>query len=89
MHWALFFIDRNTADSFDSSEVKYISQEVLNKIKDKFITYSIVRIQSDGSVMCRFYCIAFTEYTIAAKVLLDYTILFFLLGLSKEWQDDI
>ena len=35
-----------------------------------------IRIQSDDSIMCRFYCIAFIEYTLAGEPLLDCTNLF-------------
>ena len=31
------------------------------------------RIQDNDSIMCRFYCIAFIEYMLAQKTLLDYT----------------
>ena len=34
------------------------------------------RIQDNDSIMCRFYCIAFIEYMLARKTLLDYTNLF-------------
>ena len=34
-------------------------------------------MQSDNSVMCRLYFIAFTDYMITGKALLDYTNLFF------------
>ena len=50
--------------------------EVLKKIKDKSVTHNIFRIQGNESVMCRFYCIAFIEYMVAGKSLLDYTNLF-------------
>ena len=53
-HWVSLFIDRNTAVHFDSVGIEYISQEVLNKIKDKSITHNIFRIQDDGSIMCGF-----------------------------------
>ena len=43
---------------FDSFGIEYILQEVLSKIKDKSKTYSIFRIQSNDTVMCKFYCIA-------------------------------
>ena len=33
IHWILLFIDRNTAEYFDSFGIEYISQEVLSKIK--------------------------------------------------------
>ena len=52
-------------------------QEVLNEIKDKIIPLNIFRIQSNDSIMCRFYCIAFIEYMIAGNTLLGYTNLFF------------
>ena len=57
-------------------EIEYIPQEVLNKIKDKSITHKIFRIQDNESIMCGFYCIAFIEYMLAGKSLLDYTNLF-------------
>ena len=47
--------------------------EVLKKIKDKSITHNIFRIQDNESIMCGFYCIAFIEYMVAGKSLLDYT----------------
>ena len=56
--------------------IEYIPQEILNKIKDKSITHNIFRIQENESLMCGFYCIAFIEYMLAGKTLLDYTNLF-------------
>ena len=61
---------------FDSFGIEYIPQEVLNKIRDKSITHNIFRIQDNESIMCGFYCIAFIEYMLAGKTLLDYTNLF-------------
>ena len=57
---------------FDSFGIEYIP----NKIKDKSIIHNIFRIQSDNTIMCGFYYIAFIEYMIAGKGLLDYTNLF-------------
>ena len=76
-HWVTLFIDRNTSVYFDYFGIEYIPQEVLSKIKDKWITNNIFRIQSDDSMMCGFYCITVTEVTMAGKTLLDYTNLFF------------
>ena len=56
--------------------IEYIPQEVLNKIKDKSIAHNIFRIQDNESIICGFYCIAFIEYILAGKTLLDYTNLF-------------
>ena len=52
----LSFIDRNTAAYFDSFRIEYIPQEELNKIKDKSITHSRFRIQSDHSINCGICC---------------------------------
>ena len=59
------FIDRNTAVFLDFFKIRYIPQDVLKKIKDDSITHSIFRLQSDDSIMCQFYYIAFIEYMIA------------------------
>ena len=71
-HWASLFIDKSTTVYFDSFGIEYIP----NKIKDKSIIHNIFRIQSDNTIMCGFYYIAFIEYMIAGKGLLDYTNLF-------------
>ena len=56
--------------------IEYISQEVLNKIKDESITHNTFRIQDNESIMCEFYCIAFIEHMFAEKTLLDYINMF-------------
>ena len=40
-----------------TSEIEYIPQEILSKIKDKSITHNIFRIQDNESIMCGFDCI--------------------------------
>ena len=62
--------------NFGSFGIDLLDQELLSKIKDKSITYNILRIQDDDSILCRFYYIAFIEYMIAGKTLLDHTNLF-------------
>ena len=64
--------DRNIAVLFDSFGTEYIPQEVLKKVRDKSITQKIFRIQNDDSIMCGIYCIAFIEYMLTGKTLLDY-----------------
>ena len=76
-HQVLLFIHKITTVYFDSFETEYISQEILIKINNKSITHYIFRIQDNESIMCGFYCIAFTEYTLAGKTWLNYTNLFF------------
>ena len=74
--WVLLSIDRHTAVRFNVFEIEYIPQEVLNKIKDKSITHNIFRILDNESVRCDIYFIAFIEYILAGKNLLDYINLF-------------
>ena len=62
---------------FDSFGIEYIPQKIFSRIKEsERITYNTFAIQSDDSIMCGFYEIAFIEYMIAGKNLLDYTNLF-------------
>ena len=56
-HWVSLFIDKNLTVYFDSFGIEYISQEVLNKTRDKSITHNIFRIQNNESTMIGFYCI--------------------------------
>ena len=55
---------------------EYNPQKVLNKLKDKSITHNMFRKQDNESSMCGFHCIAFIEYMLAEKTLLDYTNLY-------------
>ena len=75
-HWVSLFIDKHLAVYFNSFGIEYIPQKVLNRIKGKSITHNIFRRQINESIMCRFFCIAFIEYMLAGKTLLDYTYLF-------------
>ena len=46
-------------------------------------------MQSDESVMRKFYCITFKEYMIVRKILLDYTNLFSLNDYQKKRHNNI
>ena len=67
------FFDRYTAADFNFLAIEYIHQELLTKVKDIFIKHNIFTIQDDDSIMCGFYCIAFIEYMIVGKNLLNST----------------
>ena len=69
-HWVLSFNDGNRTVYFNSFEIEYIPQEVLNKIKDKAVTHNIFRIQDNEFIMCGFYCIAFIGYMLARENLI-------------------
>ena len=83
------FINRNTAVHIDSFGTENISQEVLNKLRDKLITHNIFKIQDTESIMCGFYYIAFIEYMLAGNILLDYTNFFSPNDYKKNEQNNI
>ena len=76
MHWVSLLINRNTAVYFDSFGIEYIPQEALNKIRHKSITHNVFKLQDNESIMCGFYCLAFIEYMLVGRILLDYISLF-------------
>ena len=43
-YWVSLFSDRNATVYFDSLGIEYIPQEVLNKIKDKWIAQNIFKM---------------------------------------------
>ena len=65
-HWVSLF----------TYSIECITLGVLSKTRDKLITHNILRKWNNESIMYRFYCIAFIEYMLAGKKLLDYTNLF-------------
>ena len=67
------FIDRNTVFYFYCFGIEYISQEVLNKLRDKSIIHNIFRIYDNDCIMYEFYCITFIEYILSEKEFSDYT----------------
>ena len=69
------FLNKNAAVYFNSFGIEYISQEVLNKIKDTWIT---------PNLFSGFYCIAFIEYMLSRKTLLDCINLFSLNNYKKS-----
>ena len=83
-YWISLFIDINTAVYFHYFGIEYIPQEILNKIRDKSTNHNIFRVQSNDSILCGFFCIAFIKCMLEGKSLLDYTNLFFLNDYEKN-----
>ena len=56
---------------FDSFGVEYIPDKIKEFSKkfpgNKKIKTSIFRIQEDSSIMCRYFCIGFTDFMLAVK----------------------
>ena len=56
--------------------IECVPRDVLNKIKDKFITHSTFRLQSNDTIWGGLYCMAFIKCMISVKTLLDNNNLF-------------
>ena len=61
---------------FENFGVEHIPKEVTNLKGNKNIITNIYRIQTYDSIMCGYFCIAFTDFMLKGKSLLDYTNLF-------------
>ena len=83
-YWVSLFINKNIAIYFDFFGIEYIPQEVLGKIKNKWVTPNIFRIHNNESIICGFNCIAFIEYMLVGRTLFYYTNLF-----CPKWQNNI
>ena len=70
-HWVSLFVKPKYKVYFDSFGVEHIPKFIRNEIKS-----NIFRIQAYDSIMCGYFCIAFINYMLKGKTLLDYTNLF-------------
>ena len=75
-HRIALYVNNKTVTYFDYFGIEDISKEVKKFINDKKIIANIFRIQAYDSVMCRYFCIGFTDYMFMSKSLTDYTNLF-------------
>ena len=66
-HWVSLFIDRNTAIYFDSLEIEFIPQEVLNKIREInqlhtiYLEYKIMNLLYVDFILFYFICDYFKD----------------------------
>ena len=68
-HWIVIFVKSNEVIYFDSFGVEYIPKEIMKRIKNKNITFTIY-------LEFKIFCILFIEYMINNKTLTDFTNLF-------------
>ena len=74
--WIAFYVKNNAITYFDSFGVEDIPTEIKKFIGNKNIKTNIFRIQAYDSIMCRYFCIGFINFTLAGKKLTDYINLF-------------
>ena len=86
-HWVALYVQNNNNTYFDSFGAEHISKEMKTFIDNKTIKTNIFRIQAYDSIMCRYFCIGFIDFMLAAKTLNKFTNLFSLNNFKKN--DDI
>ena len=70
------YVHGNNIIYFDSFGVEYIPKEIKKFIGNKNIITNIYRIQEYDSIMCGYFCIAFIDFMLKGKSMLDHTDLF-------------
>ena len=75
-HWVALWVNNNNVTYFDSFGVEHIPKEIKTFIKNRNIKTNIFRIQAYDSIMCGYFCIAFIDFMLARKTLIDFTNLF-------------
>ena len=78
------YVQINDVSYFDSFGVEHIPKEIRTFISNKSIKTNIFRIQGYDSRMCRYFCIGFIDFMLAAKTLTEFTNLFSLNNFKKN-----
>ena len=84
IHWIALYVQNNDVTYFDSFGVEHIPKEIRTFISNKSIKTNIFRIQGYDSRMCRYFCIGFIDFMLAAKILTEFTNLFSLNNFKKN-----
>ena len=69
-------MQNNNVTYFDSFGVEHVPKEIKAFIGNKNIKTNIFRIQAYNSIMCGYFSIAFIDFMLAGKTLIEYTNLF-------------
>ena len=75
-HWIALFCNRNEIAYFDSFGVEHVPEEIKKLVGSKNIIANILRVQTNNSIMCGYFCIGFIDFMLAGKKLTDFTSLF-------------
>ena len=86
-HWIALFCNRSEIVYFNSFGVEHVPEEIKKFFGNKNIIANIFRVQANDSVMCRYICIGFIHFILAAKKLTYFTSMFSPLDFEKN--DDI
>ena len=75
-YWVALYCKNIETTYFDSFGVEHVPKETEKFIVHKNIKTNIFRIQSNNSIMCGYFCTGFYDFTVADKILIDFTSLF-------------
>ena len=76
-HWIAEFCRNNEIIYFDSFGVEHVPKEIEKFIVHKNIKTNIFGIQSNDSIMCRYFCIGFIDFMFTGKTFIDFTSSFY------------
>ena len=74
--WIALYVNAEYITYFDTFGVEHIPKEMKKFIGNKIIITNIYRIQVFDSIMCGYFPIAFIDFMLKGKSLLEYTNLF-------------
>ena len=80
------YVKDNEIIYFDSFRVEHVPKEIEKLIGHQNIKRNIFRIQLNNSIMCGYFWIAFIDFMLAGKTLIDFTSLFSPYDFEKKWQ---
>ena len=83
-HWITLFCKRSEIVDFDSFGVEHVPEKIKEFDENKNIKANIFRVQSNDSIMCRYFCIELIDFMSAGKKLTDFTSKFSLYDFEKK-----
>ena len=75
-HYIVLFCKKSEIVYLDSFDVEHVPEEIKEFIGNKNIKANIFRVESNNSIMCRYFGIEFINFMLAGKTLTDFTSLF-------------
>ena len=67
-HIALF-CNKSEIVYFDSFDVEHVLEAIKEFVRNKNIIANVFRVQANDSIMCRYFCIGFTDFMVSGKKL--------------------
>ena len=72
-HWIALYVEDIQIIYFYSFGLERDPKEIEKFIDHKNVNTNIFRVQSNNSIMCRYFCNGFIDFMLASKTLIDFT----------------